>query len=501
VILNVRAFGDFLREEVRFASARAMEDAEIAGSQGTVQYRMWAWLRNQTGRVSIENYYDAGSFEGPKRPRIAFRMTPDDQQRVERGYKTAKDAGRLIRNLRNKKSSLRAELRALWKTVRLELRSLNELPGGDLLEDLQGSLVKAIDLATPAADPNQQTELQDLKAFITKGWNDDLKKISTVFGELKDPTSADEFISMYMALTDKMQSALELAITYPQEVNKNIARLQVLTKVLEDMATSNSKAMLEKLTQEGLPETRKKLGKLADGLLADYADLAGEVRRSLYGKPIGKSLIEMADGLDASGELPPVPAIDLDDIIPGTIDLNKTPADRGDELTIRAELFTTNEDGEEELMQWAEQSFLIDRYGWTSDFSSHLVFVNRLGSGMTADPDTDFDPAPSASWNLRHRIRRKENEDSRDKLYRFLDPGFGINTAAMDFEDENFQVGVGGHLSFFDNLLIFGYGYNLQADTDNDYFYLGIGVLEALDTVGSLFGAASGSLQRNSGFK
>jgi hypothetical protein len=255
--------------------------------------------------------------------------------------------------------------------------------------------------------------------------------------------------------------------------------------------------MLDELSQEGLPATREELAKLKDGLLAEYADLAGEVLRSLYGKP----LIEMADGLDASGDLPPVPAIDLDEIIPGTIDLNKTPADRDDELTIRAELFTTNEDGDEELLQWAEQSFIVDRYGWTSDFSSHLVFVNRLGSGLTADPDTDFDPAPSASWNLRKRIRPDVNADSTTKLYRFLDPGFGINTAAMDFEDENFQIGVGSHLTLFDNLLIFGYGYNLQADTDNDYFYLGIGVLEALDTVGSLFGAASGSLQRRGGPK
>ncbi|MHC4567775.1 MAG: hypothetical protein ACYTE3_18680, partial [Planctomycetota bacterium] len=494
VILNVQAFGEFLAEEVRFGSERAMEDAETAEGQGTVQYRMWAWLRNQAGRVSIENYYDAGAFEGPKRPRIAFTMTPEEQRRVERGYNTAKEAAHLYRNVRDKKSSLRAELRALWKTLRSELRSLGKWPTDDVFKDVNEVLLTAIEMAESKADEGQKKKLKELKSFITGKWKEDLPTMHKAFDELEKAASSDDFISAYMAFTENLRKELELAVHYPQKIMTNMANFEVLTQVLKEMATTESKAMLDELSQKILPETRAKLTKLIKGFFAKYAVLADEVRTSLLGRPSRERLIEMADGLDASGELPPVPAIDLDDILPGTIDLNKTPADRGDELTIRAELFTTDEDGEEDLLQWAEQSFLVDRYGVTSDFSSHLVFVNRLGSGLTTDPDTDFDPAPSASWNLRKRIRPDVDEDWHAKWYRFFDPALGINTAAMDFEDENFQIGVGGHLSIFDNLLIFGYGYNLQADTDHDYFYLGIGVLEALDTVGSLFGAASGSL-------
>lgn len=493
VIFNPKEFGLFLSEEVDFASARALEDAEIANDQGTVQFRMWAWIRNQASRVSIENYYDAGTFEGPKRPRVAFCMTDDEQERVERGYNTAKDAARLIRDVRNKRSDLRRELETLWNTLRSELKSLGNLPTDNIINDINNNMMKAIDLAMPVADEDQKEELKKLKDFMTEDWKIGLKTIRDEFDKLKNTTSSEDFMSVYIAFTSNLQSALELAVNYPHEIAVNIARIKVLAEVLKQAVTSNNKATIDALLEEVLPETKGKLKELKDGMLTKYADLAGEVLKLV----VGKQQIELANGLDASGDLPPIPAVNLDDIKLGTIDLNDTPADRGDELIVRAELFTTDENDEEDVLLWTKKTFIVNRFGITDSFSSHLIFVNRLGSGQTQDPDTNFDPAPSASWTLHNRIRPDVNAKPFEKLYRFLDPGVGINTAAMDFEDENFQIGVGGHLTFFDDLLIFGYGYNLQAETDHDYFYLGIGVLEALDTVGNIFGSASSFQNRH----
>ena len=494
VILNPQEFGMFLSEEVNFASAQAMEDAEMANDQGTVKFRMWARLRNKASRVSIENYYDAGVFEGPKRPRVAFSMTADEQERVERGYKVSKDAAHLIKDLRNKRSSLRRELETLWNTLRSELKSLDYLSTDDISQSAAKLIVDAIEIAMDpnAASTKQIEDLTELKMFIEGGLKTDLDKVRTVFEGLKKTASEDDFITLYISFTGDLQGALELAVNYPQKIAMNIARLDVLTDVLKEMATSRAKAMLNDLLRESLPETRGKLKKLMDGSLSKYADLAREVSKLVY----GKQQIELADGLDASGDLPPIPAVNLDDIKLGTIDLNDTPADRGDELFVRAELITTDENGEEDVLMWTKKTFVVNRFGITDSFSSHLVFVNRLGSGQTQDPDTDFDPAPSASWTLHYRIRPDVNAELSEKLYCILDPGIGINTAAMDFEDENFQIGVGGHLTLFDDLLILGYGYNLQAETDHDYSYLGIGVLEALDTVGNLFGAESGLKSR-----
>ena len=54
----------------------------------------------------------------------------------------------------------------------------------------------------------------------------------------------------------------------------------------------------------------------------------------------------------------------------------------------------------------------------------------------------------------------------------------------------NFEIGLGAHVSLFDDLLSIGYGYNLLADNDHTYYYLGIGVLEAINTVGGLVSGA-----------
>jgi hypothetical protein len=494
VIFNPKEFGLFLSEEVDFASARALEDAEIANDQGTVQFRMWAWIRNQASRVSVENYYDTGTFEGPKRPRVAFCMTADEQERVERGYNTAKDAARLIRDVRNTRTDLRRELETLWDTLRSELKNMGDLPTEVVSQSATKLLDDAIKMAMDSniASAEQIEDLKELKKFITEDWKIDMNSIRGEFSKIENATSSEDFMNMYLASIGNLRSALTLAINYPQKIATNVARIEVLSEVLKQTVTSNNKAVIDAFLEKVLPETKGKLKELKDGLLTKYANLAGEALKLV----VGKQQIELADGLDVSGDLPPIPAVNLDDIKLGTIDLNDTPADKGDELIVRAELFTTDENGEEDVLMWTKKTFEVNRFGITDSFSSHLVFVNRLGSGQTQDPDTDFDPAPSASWTLRYRIRPDVNAEFLEKLYCNLDPGIGINTAAMDFEDENFQIGVGVHLNFFDDLLILGYGYNLQAETDHDYTYLGIGVLEALDTVGNLFGAESGLKSR-----
>jgi hypothetical protein len=493
VILNVKEFGAFLSEEIDFAMAHAREDVELAEDQGTARFRMWAWLRGQSDWVTVQNYFDAGSFDGPKRPRVALRMTADERERLTQGYETAKEAARFIRDVRDKKSSLRRELATLWKTFQSELENLSALPTDRVLADVNDLLMEAIDQANASsgATRDQKMELARLRAFVAKDLDDDLSMIQSAFGGFK-ATSSTEFIQAYIAFTADVNDALDAAIKLPEAIATNLRRMKTLMTVLDNMNTAESRALLASLSEQVLPKTKGRLEALVGEQLAQYATLAGKIRGLLTaGQPLN-----LAEGLDTSRDRPPVRAVELDDILPGTIDVNKTPAGRGDEITIKAELFTTDKTGQETVLQWTEQSFAVDRFGVTSGFSSNLVFVDRQGSGGAGDPDTSFDPAPSASWNLHYRIRPDVSAPWHSKLYRFFDPGFGINTAALDFEDENFQIGVGGHLTLFEDLLIVGYGYNLQAETDHDYWYLGIGVLEALDTVGSLFGAASGSLDR-----
>ena len=498
VMLNVQEFGAFLSEEIDFAMARARKDAEIAEKRGTAKFRMWAQLRGQERWVSVRPYFEAGSFQGQKAPRVALTMNAEEQEQLRTEIEMSTNGARLIGDLQDSESSLRRQLATLWKTLRSELQDLSNLPTGEILKDVNDLLVEAIDLAMDpnAADAGEMMALKELRKFITKDLKADLDKIREASKGLV-ATSSAEFISKYIMFTQDMDLVLDIVKEYPAKIDATVERFKVLKTVLAKIGTDRSKALLKKLMDEVLPETMRKLKEVLGEQMERYAILAAKGHELLT----GRQSLALADGLETSRERPPVRAVELDDIVPGIIDLNDTSADRGDELTVKAELFTMDETGEEDVQQWAAKTFKVDRFGVTSDFSSHLVFVDRRGSGTATDPDTDFDPAPSASWNLRKRIRSDEDEHWLAGWYRFFDSGIGINTAAMDFEDENFQIGVGVHGTLFDNLLIIGYGYNLQADTDNGYFYLGIGVLEALDTVGSLFGSASGSLQKHGGPK
>ncbi len=494
VILNVEAFGAFLGEEIDSATAEARRDAELAEREGAVLFRMWAWLDSQSDWVSIENYFDAGGFEGPKRPRVTFRMSDADQERLKQGYQLADESARFVRDMRNKESSLRVRLASLWKTSSLELKDLAELPADVIAKDAKDVLMTTIDKASGSSEATdeEKEELAELKTFLDKELNDDLTRTRTVFQKLEAIPSSAEFINRYIAFTTDVNAALDVVIRLPEKIRTNIGRLDVLADVLKKMNTEERKELLASVEEQVLPNTKGQLDALVDKELVQYATLAAKVQGLLSaGQPLN-----LAKGLETTRERPPVRAVRLDEITDGAIYLNKTRADRGSELTIRTELFTTDEKGKETVQQWSEQSFQVDRYGLTSDFSANVLFVNRFGGGEPGDPDTDFDPAPSASWNLHYRLRPDADDDWLKKLYCFFDPGFGINTAVLDFEDENVQIGAGVHLTLFEDLLIFGYGYNLQAETDNDYFYFGIGVLEALDTIGSLFGAASGTLNR-----
>jgi len=73
--------------------------------------------------------------------------------------------------------------------------------------------------------------------------------------------------------------------------------------------------------------------------------------------------------------------------------------------------------------------------------------------------------------------------DMVSEAWRFLDPGFGLNVAVLAFDDQTYQVGLGAHVTIFGDLLLGGYGYNLNARTKNWYVYVGIGLLELVEAV------------------
>ena len=92
-----------------------------------------------------------------------------------------------------------------------------------------------------------------------------------------------------------------------------------------------------------------------------------------------------------------------------------------------------------------------------------------------------------------HKAYFKRGESGKDKFFRGLGPGIGLNVTFMNFNDPSFdlstskfvnttganvQVGSGIIGSLFDNKLQLSYGWNLNVEQRRNYFTVGFGLLE-----------------------
>jgi len=64
-----------------------------------------------------------------------------------------------------------------------------------------------------------------------------------------------------------------------------------------------------------------------------------------------------------------------------------------------------------------------------------------------------------------------------------LTPGFGINLSLLDFDPENMtEIGVAPVMSWLDNNLVVGYGFNLSVPENPSYWFIGFNFLHSIDT-------------------
>ena len=205
----------------------------------------------------------------------------------------------------------------------------------------------------------------------------------------------------------------------------------------------------------------------------------------------------------------------------GTIDLAGV-ADRGDDLVIQFRLTDpptqsaksagasggeqpAGKGDEDRSTAWEKVRFEVDRMDLSYELSGNLIFVNQIGSeGKQSGKPDDFVPAPAASVILHYRPR--SDPWPYEGIGRFVsnlleevDPGIGLHVAALVFEESTgatgaqqdkdkleLGVGVGVQFTFFRDILQVGYGYNLMADDHPHYWFIGIGIFEALNEFGKL---------------
>ena len=163
--------------------------------------------------------------------------------------------------------------------------------------------------------------------------------------------------------------------------------------------------------------------------------------------------------------------------VPDTIlNLSGLRANDADQIEIRV----TNIQTQESLVCILQPR----QFGFRVGMTDSLLFLKRLSvsqqDGVTA---VNFAPAPGVTYGATYLSRRPG-------FVRFLQPGMGFNVSFMSWKDPAFDIatgkfvsgtkssdlniGLGAQFSLFNNVLLFNYGANLQAEQNRWYFGIGV---------------------------
>src|SRR5205085_10772841 len=107
------------------------------------------------------------------------------------------------------------------------------------------------------------------------------------------------------------------------------------------------------------------------------------------------------------------------------------------------------------------QNFRLEIHGPWVEPRGALLFAFPQGH---ANGHQEFEPAPGLAFQLKYGLK------DQPFINRILSPGVGVSFSILDFDDNQaFELGIAGNVSFLMDLLWAGYGRDLQAA--RNYYY------------------------------
>jgi hypothetical protein len=466
VTLNLERFAALLEDETRFSSERVLQDQETVVQQGTLSLRIRAFLIERDARpvaVHVVNYDDIEDPRPTKEKRVAFRMSPADQQRVQSGWQMAEQAAALIHQWKSDANGAREDLTRLGLAIKQDLAQLEPPPGAVIPSEVKSAFGRALAKVTARA-PAEGAAMVQLRTTF-EAHEATLEHLRASVVELRKNYAARDMPALLQALGNlrvDLRNFVEQASALPGELTQALNAIQ---RIIPMLAASDADA---ELLEAAFPRTKT----AAEEFHSKHVQRIVEFAATLQKASARARVVELADNIDSDVIDPRVRALPLDKAPVASVTLSDTPADRGSKVVVKAEVVTGPPE-QQQVVDVAESTYEVERFGLNSDFNAGLIFVKRFGDGAPTDRDVNYDPAPSFSWILRYSVR-----DS--AFWNTLGLGLGFGTTALQFSDGAPQVGLGPELSVFHGILYGGLGWNLQVREDREYWYLGVGILEAV---------------------
>lgn len=422
------------------------ESRALAEKTKDLRWRMQAQLTSdgKSAPIHLDNYdnYPDGTFSFVDK--LSPQVTP-----TELAAQTA-EANRLANKLEDIQGLRAALLDALRSGLEQLVSSLNQA----VLDDEQ-QLKDAIQKI--AGDALKLNEVKQLKSDIVT-IHDAAIEIRSACAPIIDAVKRSAIKSVSLSDGKKcVEAALKKAPAIADAAKDGTTQIEALSK------------------QAG--QSPSPLGKLLDPVKAVLNDSAvvTEVSARIENAKTTWNTISEFLGFASGPASAPVWTDDhqtdrvLAEITDTTIDLTRTARKDGDNVHFRPSLL----DGDTSVLVGETSVFRVRRMGTYLDVSAGVLFLDKKDEHWGP-----YKAAPAVVAALHHTWRP---ETCGSGFLNAARPGIGLHFTYPRFQsDATFELGVGGSVLLFGDLIQAGVGYDLQAQVS--YWYVGFG----LDTLAKL---------------
>jgi hypothetical protein len=471
-----------------------------------VSLRLEAFLNHGDNRdpvaIHLDGYDSLEAGKLQRRDRLGLDLSKDEQARLEEQIRRTHAVTATLERARKKNISLREALREMIPIVSPVLNDL--MPEIESLvsklneEALKQRLNKTKDLFNEFVEEvkSQSGELagrvkddlenmpQDFLTFLEQE-SGPFVKVLFLYVDLNDlrnrwssvtPEDQTALIMKSVGVASKLEGVLittrELNV---DDIEENLTRF--LEAELRHIEADARKSLLHLLMGEEANKLRAHIEEF-------YQDLV--TVREITQKGMEKlSLINshIVVGMQAPESL----KVPLGNVKDTFIEIDHTPRMPGDTVIVRATLYNKDQKDPNAKMIETTASFQVERFGWFAELSPAVVLVKPDKLDSTND---GFRFAPTLSW-MHHYMPRPDDSSWHSSLLRGFQPAVGMHSAFLNFNQggsgETIQIGLGTTLSFWENRLQFGAGYNLMAASDDEgkfYYFVGTDLIGILQSVG-----------------
>lgn len=390
---------------------------------------------------------------------------------LQRNLRTVEEAAGVLRSIDGLGERLRQRIDALRTKLRdglLQLAQRARRQPASFVADLQRAMQRLVDDAATTAE--QKAAAQQVLTALQQ-----VAGLAAAWQELAGKA-------------DAARTALQQGGGRLSDLVGAAGALRLQAKDL--LATGN-------LLLEGLPKVPAALDQVRTGLattgvpvppeLAPFAAvLAEEERQLLQLVATWNALLDAADAsaapiADGPSRIDDAIFLPLQNAPEARIRLGTTDVREGDRVHVEA-IYQPKGSTDRQQRVTETWDVEVERVGFYPRIGAELIFA-RADTG-TADAKS-WKANAAAVAELHHRFR---DPTALGELWNVLDPSFGVHLASLDQGDQNVEFGLGANVSLFAGFVTAGYGWNLAASENGDYWFVGIDLINVLGQAQGLLG-------------